>query len=348
MFEFLELLFSPSGCVGRAVWWGFALLSLVFNVFLIVTFIVLVAGVGHMAKDHAASAALGLGVIFFFVFAGVTSPVVWWIGLAIEIKRWHDRGMSGFFVLLRLVPVLQIFPLLRPHYFSPWTQLFLWAVSIVVGLFQLIQLGFLPGVESYHAPQASRRYSSGAAVRPGGYPSRGYAPQPPPPPSSGMGTFVLGFFCALFLIGSVGAAYYLGYANVPNLASLRANLAGLTNNPVSAAAPPSATALSPAPVVAPTPPPTPPASHLDDNILNREHVESDSMTKTYGKDWVIADGERMNGIIQVAAAPGLQVTIIYSNGGKNLPASSLPQAFLTQWGITPDVLAAANQPKTNQ
>jgi hypothetical protein len=92
----------------------------------------------------------------------------------------------------------------------------------------------------------------------------------------------------------------------------------------------------------------PPPGGLNDNILTREHGEHDSMTTTYAKDWVIANGERLTGITRVTAAPGMQVTLVYSNGGKNIDAASLPQGFLDQWGITPAALAAANQPVTNQ
>lgn len=44
----------------------------------------------------------------------------WWIGLAILVKRWHDRDKSGFMVFILLIPVIG----------------FLWT---------LIEVGFLPG-----------------------------------------------------------------------------------------------------------------------------------------------------------------------------------------------------------
>lgn len=316
-----ELLFSASGCVGRAVYWIVGILTVMVDVVLM--------AIGFLIISHAANAAGGSTLAHAYPNLQALTPaqqaairsvtvelcivggfllLTIWVSFAIEIKRWHDRGMSGFWVLLRFVSAFLQFYSVRNHP-TPEGALTVWAIILVIYLFQLIQLGFLPGVET-SPPQGSRRYSTGAAVRPGGYPSRGYTPPPPPPPSSGMGTFALGFLCALFLAGAVCAAYYLGYGSAPNLASLRSNLA--------------------VPAATPAPPPV-----------------ADSLPKTYGKDWVIADGERLNGITHVAASPGMQVTILYSNGGKNLPASSLPQAFLTQWGITPDVLEAANQPKTN-
>ena len=32
--------------------------------------------------------------------------VAFWISLAIAVKRWHDRGKSGWWVLIALVPVI--------------------------------------------------------------------------------------------------------------------------------------------------------------------------------------------------------------------------------------------------
>jgi hypothetical protein len=92
----------------------------------------------------------------------------------------------------------------------------------------------------------------------------------------------------------------------------------------------------------------PPPGSLNDNILTREHLERDSMTAMYAKDWVIANGEKMTGITKVTVQPGIQVNITYSGGNTNVMAASLPAGFLGEWGITPEALEAANRPQTNQ
>jgi uncharacterized membrane protein YhaH (DUF805 family) len=46
--------------------------------------------------------------------------LVIWPSLAVSIKRWHDRGKSGWWVLIALVP-------------------------LIGGLWALIETGFLPG-----------------------------------------------------------------------------------------------------------------------------------------------------------------------------------------------------------
>lgn len=44
---------------------------------------------------------VGLALITLATFI-----VVVWVGLAIQVKRWHDRDKSGYWALLNLIPVL--------------------------------------------------------------------------------------------------------------------------------------------------------------------------------------------------------------------------------------------------
>jgi uncharacterized membrane protein YhaH (DUF805 family) len=37
----------------------------------------------------------------FFI---VTAPLIIWIGIAVSVKRWHDTGRSGWWMLLSLIP----------------------------------------------------------------------------------------------------------------------------------------------------------------------------------------------------------------------------------------------------
>ncbi len=50
-------------------------------------------------KDGAGNGFLGQ------IFTLILAVLVIWTGLAIEMKRWHDRGKSGLWVLLPLVPI---------------------------------------------------------------------------------------------------------------------------------------------------------------------------------------------------------------------------------------------------
>ena len=72
-------------------------------------------------------------IIVFMIAAAVGSGAFWlltnllillllWPALAVAIKRWHDRGKSGWWVLIGLIPIIGFF----------WV---------------LIECGFLPGDE---------------------------------------------------------------------------------------------------------------------------------------------------------------------------------------------------------
>lgn len=56
----------------------------------------------------------------------------------------------------------------------------------------------------------------------------------------------------------------------------------------------------------------------------------------------MVDGEKMAGITQILVASGGKVCLVYSEGGKSLPVSSLPPGFLDAWNITPEEVKAAN------
>ncbi len=109
-----SLLFSFQGRVNRAKFW------LVHLAMWIVTAVVFgtIFGGAAMTSDPAA-AFEAVGMVPRLVLAVVYVLMVW-IGLAIGVKRWHDRNKSGWWILIALVPVIG-------------------------GLWYLIECGFLPG-----------------------------------------------------------------------------------------------------------------------------------------------------------------------------------------------------------
>jgi len=62
----------------------------------------------------------------------------------------------------------------------------------------------------------------------------------------------------------------------------------------------------------------------------------------FGKDWVFVDGKLLNGISHANPASGAKVAILYSEGGRDVPAAELPQGFLDAWQITPAKLKTAD------
>jgi uncharacterized membrane protein YhaH (DUF805 family) len=114
-----SLLFSFQGRVNRAKFWlanlGLAVLEgIVFGV----------AG-GTMASGDPSDISMSsfgvMGIIAFLLFI-----VFFWIGLAIAVKRWHDRGKSGWWVFIAFVPVIG-------------------------GLWYLVECGFLKGTAGPNA-----------------------------------------------------------------------------------------------------------------------------------------------------------------------------------------------------
>lgn len=94
-------LFGFDGRINRGKFWlGWAVLY----AFFLVAWIVAVA--------------TNSGVVIGLV--GLAGLLAIWPALAIQIKRWHDRGKSGWWVLIALVP-------------------------IIGGFWVLIECGFLPG-----------------------------------------------------------------------------------------------------------------------------------------------------------------------------------------------------------
>lgn len=94
-----QALFSFQGRVGRSMYWWFGCLPLTVFLFLTSLFDL------HLRMGMAGFTIIGI--------------ILLWINLAVTTKRCHDRGKSGWFMLLSLVPIL--------------------------GLWVFVELGFLPG-----------------------------------------------------------------------------------------------------------------------------------------------------------------------------------------------------------
>ena len=81
-----DLYLSPSGRIGRRVFWIQGVLVFV------------VIGLVGALLDSVLQAN---GIVSM-----VASLLVIWPSLAVQIKRWHDRDKSGWWVLIALVPVI--------------------------------------------------------------------------------------------------------------------------------------------------------------------------------------------------------------------------------------------------
>jgi uncharacterized membrane protein YhaH (DUF805 family) len=83
-------LFSFDDRIPRRVYWGASLATLF-------VFYVIVFGLRMMLGEDS-PAVLGVTLLLYI-------PVLW-ISLAIQVKRWHDRDKSGWWVLINVVPII--------------------------------------------------------------------------------------------------------------------------------------------------------------------------------------------------------------------------------------------------
>lgn len=94
-----ELFFSFSGRIPRATYW--LRYWLPFTVVYILA-LILDLSLGTMSED-----------MMIGVFTGIYALVVLYPGLAVMVKRCHDRNRTGWFVLLTFIPFLNIWPMIE-------------------------------------------------------------------------------------------------------------------------------------------------------------------------------------------------------------------------------------------
>jgi uncharacterized membrane protein YhaH (DUF805 family) len=99
------LLFSFDGRVNRAKFW---LVVIATDIVLFVLFGILAAVTGvsmDMPADGSMPSFGGAGLVGGLIGLLLVVLAVW-IGLAMGVKRYHDRNKSGWWVLIALVPVI--------------------------------------------------------------------------------------------------------------------------------------------------------------------------------------------------------------------------------------------------
>lgn len=102
--NFFDLLFSFRGRIGRLGWW---LMGLVQTVMMMVATVPLTKGWakwGQLVEAHDPSAArTGWTLLAVSLIAVV---LIAWVGLAANVKRFHDRNKSGWWLLIAFVPAI--------------------------------------------------------------------------------------------------------------------------------------------------------------------------------------------------------------------------------------------------
>lgn len=82
-----HLLFAFDGRINRAKFW----------IGIGATWLVAFVVIGIVAAMNST---------FGYIIAGVFYIGLIWVGLAISIKRWHDRDKSGWWILISFIPII--------------------------------------------------------------------------------------------------------------------------------------------------------------------------------------------------------------------------------------------------
>jgi uncharacterized membrane protein YhaH (DUF805 family) len=178
-------MFGVNGRIGRSRWWLGMLVALLFAA-LGLTAALAVTG-ALLVKRHPAlfenaaimdkledpqwigtpegeAFAMSLGFMILLVWLPLFCLVLWNC-IALGVKRFHDRGLSGWFAVVMLMPLAAVIAMPDLLEYAPEPQraqisLVVWLLCAVVWLWGMVQLGFLPGEDGRNG------YGGGSPKRP--------------------------------------------------------------------------------------------------------------------------------------------------------------------------------------
>ena len=99
--DFKSLLFSFQGRIGRGPFWIGVLILIGFAI--VMSIIIAVLGGGMMMSPGASPNIIGIVLYLAYMVIDI------WMGLALGVKRCHDRGQSGWWMLITLIPIVGFF-----------------------------------------------------------------------------------------------------------------------------------------------------------------------------------------------------------------------------------------------
>jgi uncharacterized membrane protein YhaH (DUF805 family) len=107
-----QLLFSFDGRIRRTHYW-LGGIGAGFVLGIVAVILLLVFGGGAMLAarggDGAGEAAgAGIGIVGFILYMALL-VLAMWIGLALQVKRWHDRDKAWPWIFIGLIPVIGFF-----------------------------------------------------------------------------------------------------------------------------------------------------------------------------------------------------------------------------------------------
>jgi uncharacterized membrane protein YhaH (DUF805 family) len=87
-----QLLFSFEGRIPRSTWWLSSIVLSLVNMAVVMT-------MGPLADENSLGAVMLIPLLAWFAFLVIAS-------LALQVKRWHDRDKSGWWILIGFVPII--------------------------------------------------------------------------------------------------------------------------------------------------------------------------------------------------------------------------------------------------
>lgn len=101
-----DILFSFKGRIPRRTYWLWGIVSgLVIGLIVGLCTPLLITMPPPPVDPNAIPAQPEIKPIGFLIFALAYIPMIW-IGLALGVKRWHDRAKSGWWILIGLIPIV--------------------------------------------------------------------------------------------------------------------------------------------------------------------------------------------------------------------------------------------------
>ena len=98
--DLTHLLFRFEGRINRGAFWLGAFLAWVYYGLAFTTFELITGAAIDPLHPWASNGGSGVQHLIWQVILFTSVAVVVWIDLAVQIKRWHDRGKSGWWVLI--------------------------------------------------------------------------------------------------------------------------------------------------------------------------------------------------------------------------------------------------------
>ncbi|HUR42558.1 MAG TPA: DUF805 domain-containing protein [Aestuariivirga sp.] len=101
----LSLFTSFEGRINRQKWW-LGIIVLIILEWIMAVVLGMLVGRDMMVMDPANPAATTQAIGMLTIPMFIVALIFLWPSLALYTKRWHDRGKSGWWTLILLIPII--------------------------------------------------------------------------------------------------------------------------------------------------------------------------------------------------------------------------------------------------